>query len=75
MLMEHKGCPLVISPGTFKFQPHEMWNVATFFAQANDIAGTLSGGIYADNDVVAAVILETGTDAAYVEHPNAILYI
>lgn len=41
-------------------------------ALVNDTVGTLAGGRYADNDVVAAVILGTGTNAAYVEHANAI---
>nr|CDM84036.1 unnamed protein product [Triticum aestivum] len=41
-------------------------------ALVNDTVGTLAGGIYADNDVVAAVILGTGTNAAYVEHVDAI---
>ncbi|KQK09669.1 hexokinase-6 [Brachypodium distachyon] len=41
-------------------------------ALVNDTVGTLAGGIYDDKDVVAAVILGTGTNAAYVEHANAI---
>ncbi|KAL5673831.1 hypothetical protein ACJX0J_018137, partial [Zea mays] len=41
-------------------------------ALVNDTVGTLAGGRYADNDVVAAVILGTGTNAAYVEHANVI---
>ncbi|CAN6341339.1 unnamed protein product [Urochloa humidicola] len=41
-------------------------------ALVNDTVGTLAGGRYLDNDVVAAVILGTGTNAAYVEHANAI---
>ncbi|XP_062180188.1 hexokinase-5-like isoform X2 [Phragmites australis] len=41
-------------------------------ALVNDTVGTLAGGRYMDNDVVAAVILGTGTNAAYVEHANAI---
>uniref|UniRef100_A0A0E0DZ42 Phosphotransferase n=1 Tax=Oryza meridionalis TaxID=40149 RepID=A0A0E0DZ42_9ORYZ len=41
-------------------------------ALVNDTVGTLAGGRYVDNDVVAAVILGTGTNAAYVEHANAI---
>ncbi|KAJ1263720.1 hypothetical protein BS78_09G207600 [Paspalum vaginatum] len=41
-------------------------------ALVNDTVGTLAGGRYNDNDVVAAVILGTGTNAAYVEHANAI---
>ncbi|TVU35153.1 hypothetical protein EJB05_17027 [Eragrostis curvula] len=41
-------------------------------ALVNDTVGTLAGGRYGDNDVVAAVILGTGTNAAYVEHANVI---
>ncbi|PWZ08269.1 Hexokinase-5 [Zea mays] len=41
-------------------------------ALVNDTVGTLAGGRYMDTDVVAAVILGTGTNAAYVEHANAI---
>ncbi|KAG2600599.1 hexokinase-6-like isoform X1 [Panicum virgatum] len=41
-------------------------------ALVNDTVGTLAGGRYVDNDVVAAVILGTGTNAAYVEHANVI---
>ncbi|XP_010924444.1 hexokinase-2 isoform X2 [Elaeis guineensis] len=41
-------------------------------ALVNDTIGTLAGGRYYDNDVVAAVILGTGTNAAYVEHAQAI---
>ncbi|KAL5203504.1 hypothetical protein ABZP36_014456 [Zizania latifolia] len=41
-------------------------------ALVNDTVGTLAGGRYVDNDVVAAIILGTGTNAAYVEHANAI---
>ncbi|XP_066312531.1 hexokinase-6-like [Miscanthus floridulus] len=41
-------------------------------ALVNDTVGTLAGGRYADSDVVTAVILGTGTNAAYVEHANAI---
>uniref|UniRef100_A0A0E0JII4 Phosphotransferase n=1 Tax=Oryza punctata TaxID=4537 RepID=A0A0E0JII4_ORYPU len=41
-------------------------------ALVNDTVGTLAGGRYVDNDVVAAVILGTGTNAAYVEQANAI---
>lgn len=40
--------------------------------QVNDTVGTLAGGRYDDNDVVAAVILGTGTNAAYVERADAI---
>ena len=38
----------------------------------NDTVGTLAGGRYSNKDVVAAVILGTGTNAAYVERANAI---
>ncbi|KAL6851612.1 hypothetical protein ACP4OV_020176 [Aristida adscensionis] len=41
-------------------------------ALVNDTVGTLAGGRYMDNDVVAAVILGTGTNAAYVENARAI---
>ncbi|XP_072966760.1 hexokinase-2-like [Typha angustifolia] len=41
-------------------------------ALVNDTIGTLAGGRYDDKDVVAAVILGTGTNAAYVERANAI---
>ncbi|KQK05234.1 hexokinase-2 [Brachypodium distachyon] len=41
-------------------------------ALVNDTIGTLAGGRYDDNDVVVAVILGTGTNAAYVERANAI---
>ncbi|XP_074590099.1 hexokinase-1-like [Curcuma longa] len=41
-------------------------------ALVNDTIGTLAGGRYHDKDVVAAVILGTGTNAAYVERVKAI---
>ncbi|RZC51432.1 hypothetical protein C5167_019847 [Papaver somniferum] len=41
-------------------------------ALVNDTIGTLAGGRYFNNDVVAAVILGTGTNAAYVERAHAI---
>lgn len=41
-------------------------------ALVNDTVGTLAGGRYVNNDVVAAVILGTGTNAAYVERASAI---
>lgn len=40
--------------------------------QVNDTIGTLAGGKYYDQDVIAAVILGTGTNAAYVERAQAI---
>lgn len=40
--------------------------------QVNDTIGTLAGGRYYDQDVIAAVILGTGTNAAYVERAHAI---
>ncbi|KAI4355577.1 hypothetical protein L6164_004336 [Bauhinia variegata] len=41
-------------------------------ALVNDTVGTLAGGRYTDKDVIAAVILGTGTNAAYVERAQAI---
>ncbi|CAN1286186.1 HXK1 [Linum perenne] len=41
-------------------------------ALVNDTVGTLAGGRYTDKDVAAAVILGTGTNAAYVERAQAI---
>ncbi|BFG24383.1 hypothetical protein CerSpe_106570 [Prunus speciosa] len=41
-------------------------------ALVNDTVGTLAGGRYVNGDVVAAVILGTGTNAAYVERAHAI---
>ncbi|XP_031275712.1 hexokinase-1-like isoform X1 [Pistacia vera] len=41
-------------------------------ALVNDTIGTLAGGRYSNQDVVAAVILGTGTNAAYVERAHAI---
>jgi len=41
-------------------------------ALVNDTIGTLAGGRYYDRDVIAAVILGTGTNAAYVERAHAI---
>ncbi|XP_072959147.1 hexokinase-2-like [Typha angustifolia] len=41
-------------------------------ALVNDTIGTLAGGRYDDSDVIAAVILGTGTNAAYVERAHAI---
>jgi hexokinase len=38
----------------------------------NDTVGTLAGGRYSNKDVIAAVILGTGTNAAYVERAHAI---
>ena len=38
----------------------------------NDTIGTLAGGRYYNPDVIAAVILGTGTNAAYVERAQAI---
>lgn len=40
--------------------------------QVNDTIGTLAGGRHADPDVSIAVILGTGTNAAYVERAQAI---
>ncbi|XP_021741405.1 hexokinase-1 [Chenopodium quinoa] len=41
-------------------------------ALVNDTVGTLAGGRYHKEDVIAAVILGTGTNAAYVERASAI---
>lgn len=41
-------------------------------ALVNDTIGTLAGGRYSNPDVIAAVILGTGTNAAYVERAHAI---
>ncbi|KAK6941453.1 Hexokinase, C-terminal [Dillenia turbinata] len=41
-------------------------------ALVNDTIGTLAGGRYYNPDVIAAVILGTGTNAAYVERAHAI---
>lgn len=41
-------------------------------ALINDTVGTLAGGRYGDEDVMAAVILGTGTNACYVECVDAI---
>lgn len=41
-------------------------------ALVNDTIGTLAGGRYTNKDVVVAVILGTGTNAAYVERAQAI---
>ncbi|XP_065025392.1 hexokinase-1-like isoform X2 [Musa acuminata AAA Group] len=41
-------------------------------ALVNYTIGTLAGARCYDNDVVAAVILGAGTNAAYVEHAHAI---
>ncbi|KAL8489726.1 hypothetical protein ACS0TY_025570 [Phlomoides rotata] len=41
-------------------------------ALVNDTVGTLAGGRYINGDVIAAVILGTGTNAAYVERAHAI---
>ncbi|MCI59341.1 hexokinase-1-like, partial [Trifolium medium] len=38
----------------------------------NDTIGTLAGGRFYNQDVIAAVILGTGTNAAYVERAHAI---
>ncbi|GJS26474.1 hexokinase [Tanacetum coccineum] len=41
-------------------------------ALVNDTVGTLARGKYSDPDVIAAVILGTGTNAAYIERVDAI---
>ncbi|KAK7389590.1 hypothetical protein VNO78_24754 [Psophocarpus tetragonolobus] len=41
-------------------------------ALVNDTVGTLAGGRHANSNVIAAIILGTGTNAAYVERAQAI---
>ncbi|KAK4483637.1 hypothetical protein RD792_010838 [Penstemon davidsonii] len=41
-------------------------------ALVNDTVGTLAGGKYSNPDVIAAVILGTGSNAAYIERAHAI---
>uniref|UniRef100_A0A0D9V542 Phosphotransferase n=1 Tax=Leersia perrieri TaxID=77586 RepID=A0A0D9V542_9ORYZ len=41
-------------------------------ALVNDTVGTLAAGRYLDHDTIAAVILGTGSNAAYIEHAHAI---
>uniref|UniRef100_J3L3L9 Phosphotransferase n=1 Tax=Oryza brachyantha TaxID=4533 RepID=J3L3L9_ORYBR len=41
-------------------------------ALVNDTVGTLAAGRYVDHDTIAAVVLGTGSNAAYIEHANAI---
>jgi hexokinase len=38
----------------------------------NDTVGTLAAGRYVDNDTMVAIVLGTGTNAAYIEHAHAI---
>lgn len=45
---------------------------SAMLVQVNDTIGTLAGGRYSNQDVIAAVILGTGTNAAYVERAHAI---
>ena len=40
--------------------------------QVNDTVGTLAAAKYVDNDDIAAVILGTGTNSAYIDHAHAI---
>ena len=47
-------------------------NITGNAMQINDTIGTLAGGRYYNQDVIAAVILGTGTNAAYVEQAHAI---
>uniref|UniRef100_A0A0E0JNF0 4-hydroxy-4-methyl-2-oxoglutarate aldolase n=1 Tax=Oryza punctata TaxID=4537 RepID=A0A0E0JNF0_ORYPU len=41
-------------------------------ALVNDTVGTLAAGRYVDHDTIAAVILGTGSNAAYIDHAHAI---
>ena len=50
----------------------ELGTPVMIFMQVNDTIGTLAGGRYHDKDVVAGVILGTGTNAAYIERIEAI---
>jgi hexokinase len=38
----------------------------------NDTVGTLAAGRYVDDDTMVAIVLGTGTNAAYIEHAHAI---
>lgn len=40
--------------------------------QINDTVGTVAKARFSNQDVIAGVILGTGTNAAYLEHVNAI---
>ena len=51
---------------------HFRFSDAHYKNQVNDTVGTLAGGRFSNKDVVAAVILGTGTNAAYVESAEAI---
>lgn len=66
-LVFHFKCPSI---GLNQFFYHLFSTM--LLMQVNDTIGTLAGGRYYDNDVVAAVILGTGTNAAYVERAHAI---
>ncbi|KAB5552647.1 hypothetical protein DKX38_009958 [Salix brachista] len=46
--------------------------IGMIYNLVNDIVGTLAGGRFYNPDVIAAVILGTGTNAAYVERAHAI---
>lgn len=50
----------------------EVSDKVIFLCKVNDTIGTLAGGRYHDKEVIAAVILGTGTNAAYVERANDI---
>jgi hexokinase len=41
-------------------------------ALVNDTVGTLAAGRYVNHDTIAAVILGTGSNAAYIDHADAI---
>ncbi len=51
--------------------PKKRWGFDSTL-QVNDTVGTLAGGRYWNEDVMIAVILGTGTNAAYVERAQAI---
>ncbi|RZC81682.1 hypothetical protein C5167_044266 [Papaver somniferum] len=58
---------------TFSFPVKQLSIASGTKALVNDTIGTLAGGKYFNNDVAAAVILGTGTNAAYVERAHGLL--
>ncbi|KAF6164240.1 hypothetical protein GIB67_010210 [Kingdonia uniflora] len=70
--MEKNGLDMRVAALVFLIIVTAMWTEITMSMQVNDTIGTLAGGRYFNNDVSAAVILGTGTNAAYVERAHAI---
>lgn len=62
--------PLILPPLTIVFCI--VINNLRCWIQVNDTVGTLAGGRYDNKDVAIAVILGTGSNAAYVERAQAI---